>query len=184
VSSPTADVSVRVAWADDAPAIAEVQLRAWPELYAGVLPADAFPTGPEAVAAAASAWRESFTKPGDARNRVLVALERNRVAGFAITGPASDPDCDPVADGELQELTIDPVDRRHGHASRLLQAAADTMVADRFTRAVTWAMATDDALRSFLTEAGWAADGAHRELDLDGSGTTTVKQVRLHTALT
>ncbi len=79
---------------------------------------------------------------------------------------------------------MDPADRGHGHASRLLQAAADTMVADRFARAVTWAMATDDALRTFLTEAGWAADGAHRELDLDGSGTTTVKQVRLHTALT
>ena len=114
---------------------------------------------------------------------MLVALERNRVVGFAITGPASDPDCDPVADGELQELTLDPGERGKGHGSRLLQAAADTLVADRFTRAVTWAMATDDALRSFLTEAGWAADGAHRELDLDGSGATTVKQVRLHTAL-
>ena len=143
-----------------------------------------FPSGPEAVDAAAAAWRESLVKPGDARNRVLVALERNRVVGFAITGPASDPDCDPVADGELQELTLDPGERGRGHGSRLLQAAADTMVADRFTRAVTWAMATDDALRKFLTDAGWAADGAHRELDLDGSGTTTVKQVRLHTALT
>lgn len=184
MSSPTADVSVRIAWADDAPAIADVQLRAWPELYGALLPAETFPSGPEAVAAAAAAWRDSLSKPGDARNRVLVALERNRVTGFAITGPASDPDCDPISDGELQELTVDPADRGHGHASRLLQAAADTMVADRFARAVTWAMATDDALRTFLTEAGWAADGAHRELDLDGSGTTTVKQVRLHTALT
>jgi hypothetical protein len=57
------------------------------------------------------------------------------------------------------------------------------MVADRFTRAVTWVLATDDDLRRFLTEAGWAPDTAHRELDLDGSGATVVKQVRLHTAL-
>ena len=183
MASPTADVSVRIAWADDAPAIAEVQLRAWPELYGGLLPADAIPTGPEAVEQAASAWRQSMSTPGDARNRVLVALERNRVVGFAITGPAGDPDCDPVADGELQELTLDPGERGKGHGSRLLQAAADTLEADRFTRAVTWTMATDDALRTFLTQAGWAADGAHRELDLDGSGTTTVKQVRLHTAV-
>jgi hypothetical protein len=48
---------------------------------------------------------------------------------------------------------------------------------------VTWAIATDDALRGFLSDAGWAPDTAHRELDLDGEGTTTVKQVRLHTAL-
>ena len=113
-----------------------------------------------------------------------MALERNRVVGFAITSPASDPDCDPIVDAELSEVTIDPAERGKGHGSRLLQAAADTLVADRFQRAVLWSMAGDDALRKFLTEAGWAADGAHRELDLDGSGTTLVKQVRLHTALT
>ncbi len=177
---PTADVSVRVAWADDAPAIAAVQVRAWPELYAGVLPPEAFPTDVEAVGAQ---WRQVLVKPADARHRVLVALERNRVVGFALTSPAVDPDCDPVADGELAEVTLDPPERAKGHGSRLLQAAVDTLVADRFTRAVTWVNAGDDALRTFLTEAGWAADSAHRELDLDGTGTTTVKQVRLHTAI-
>jgi len=183
VPSPSADVSVRIAWADDAAAIAAVQLRAWPELYGALLPPEAIPSGQEALEQASAAWRGSLTAPGDARNRVLVALERNRVVGFAITGPASDPDCDPIADGELQDLTVDPDERGRGHASRLLQAAADTMVADRFTRAVTWVLATDDALRGFLTEAGWAPDTAHRELDLDGTASTLVKQVRLHTAL-
>jgi GNAT superfamily N-acetyltransferase len=181
MSSPTADVSVRIAWADDARAIAELQLRTWREVYADLLPADALPDDVEATAAA---WKASLTRSGDARNRVLVALERNRVVGFAITSPASDPDCDPVVDGELAELTIDPTERGKGHASRLLQAAADTLRADRFDRAVLWSTIGDDALRTFLTGAGWAPDGAHRELDLDGAGTTLVKQVRLHTALT
>jgi ribosomal protein S18 acetylase RimI-like enzyme len=179
MSSPTADVSVRVAWADDAPAIAELQLRTWRDLYADVVATDALP---QDVEAAAAAWRASLTRPGDARNRVLVALERNRVVGFAITSPAGDPDCDPVVDAELSEVTIDPAERRRGHGSRLLQAAVDTMQADRFQRAVLWAMSNDDALRGFLVGAGWAPDGAHRELDLDGDGTTRVKQVRLHTA--
>jgi GNAT superfamily N-acetyltransferase len=178
MSSPTADVSVRIAWADDAAAIAELQLRAWREMYAGLVPAEALPTDAEAVAAA---WRSSLSGSKDARNRVLVALERNRVVGFAITTPATDPDCDPVVDAELMELTLDPGERGKGHGSRLLQAAVDTMRADRFTRAVLWSMATDDALRTFLAEAGWAPDTAHRELDLDGEGTTRVKQVRLHT---
>jgi GNAT superfamily N-acetyltransferase len=180
---PSADVSVRIAWADDAPAIAEVQLRAWPELYGALLPPEAIPSGPQAVEQAAAAWRGSLSAPGDARNRVLVALERNRVVAFAITGPAADPDCDPVGDGELQDLTVDPAERGRGHGSRLLQAAVDTLVADRFTRAVAWVLAADDDLREFLTQAGWAPDTAHRELDLDGSGATLVKQVRLHTAL-
>ncbi|MEI5673649.1 MULTISPECIES: GNAT family N-acetyltransferase [unclassified Nocardioides] len=183
MTTPGPDVSVRVAWADDAPAIADLQLRAWPEMYGGLVPADALPSGPEATAQAAELWHGALTRPRDARHRVLVALERNRVCGFAITGPAADPDCDPVADGELSELTVDAAERGKGHGSRLLQAVADTMVADRFTRAVTWAVASDDRLRSFLVEAGWAADGAHRELDLDGEGSTLVKQVRLHTAL-
>ena len=77
---------------------------------------------------------------------MLVALERNRVVGFALTSPAVDPDCDPVADGELAEVTLDPAERAKGHGSRLLQAAVDTLAADRFTRAVTWVNAGDDAL--------------------------------------
>jgi GNAT superfamily N-acetyltransferase len=183
VSSPTADVSVRIAWADDAEAIASVQLRTWPSVYGELVPPEAIPSGPEAEVEVADAWRRSLSSPGDARNRVLVALERNRVCGFAITCPAADPDADPVADAELRELTVDPRERGHGHGSRLLQAAADTMTADRFTRAVTWVSASDDALRGFLTAAGWAPDGAHRELQLDDTGDVAMKQVRLHTSL-
>ena len=48
---------------------------------------------------------------------------------------------------------------------------------------MTWLTSTDDMLREFLAGAGWAPDGAHRELDLHGDGTVLVKQVRLHTAL-
>lgn len=182
MSSPTPgpDVSVRVAWADDAPAIAGVQLRAWQQLYADLVPADALPTDADATA---EHWRRSLARPTDARQRVLVALERNRVVGFAITLPATDPDCDPVTDGELAEVTLDPAERGRGHGSRLLQAAVDTLQADRFTRAVTWLGADDDALRRFLTEAGWAPDGAHRELALDDEGSTSVKQVRLHCSI-
>ena len=179
MSSPTADVSVRVAWADDAEAIAAIQARAWTTSYAGLVPA----AGDLREADFAQLWRDALTRPADARHRALVALERNRVVGFAITTPATDPDCDQGTDGELMELTVDAAERGKGHGSRLVQAAVDTLVSDRFTRAVTWLIADDDELRSFLTESGWAPDGAHRTLDLDGSGTTQVKQIRLHTAL-
>ena len=179
--SPTADTSVRVAWADDARGIAEVQVAAWRTAYADLLP----PGVVDSMAAddVAAAWHASLTNAKDARNRALVALERNRIVGFAITGPAADPDCDPVADGEIAELTVLPDERSKGHGSRLLQACVDTLVADRFTRAVLWLASTDDALREFLTQAGWAPDSAHRELDLHGDGTVTVKQIRLHTTI-
>ena len=178
---PTADVSVRVAWADDAEAIAAVQARAWRQEYVDLLPPDVLAAvEPDALA---TAWRQSLSKPVDARNRVLVALERNSVRGFAITSPCPDPDADPVADGEVSELTVDPDHTREGHGSRLLQACADTLRADRFTRAVLWLNSTDDVRREFVGAAGWAPDGAHRELDLRGDGEVQVKQVRLHTDL-
>lgn len=179
--TPTADVSVRVAWADDAEAIAGVQVKAWRQAYDGLLPHDVLAALDPGDFAAA--WAASLAKPKDARNRVLVALERNTVRGFAITSPSEDPDSDPIEDGEVAELTVDPDHTRHGHGSRLLQACADTLRADRFHRAVTWLNSTDDARREFLTTAGWAPDGAHRELDLRGDGEVLVKQVRLHTDL-
>lgn len=179
---PTADVSVRVGWADDATSIAAVQVRAWRQEYADLLPAEVL----DALDADefAAAWEASLNSPQDARNRVLVALERNTVRGFAVTGPAADPDADPVADGEISELTVDPEQTRHGHGSRLVQACADTLRADRFTTALVWLNSDDDVRRAFLTGAGWAPDGAHRELDLHGDGSVRVKQVRLHTDLT
>lgn len=181
MNTPAADVSVRVGWADDARAIAEVQVRAWRASYAELLPAELLDA--MQVDEVSEGWHAALTRPADARNRVMVALEANLVVGFALTGPAWDPDTDPIADGELADLTIVPDRQRAGHGSRLMQACMDTLVADRFTRALTWVNSTDDALRAFLTEAGWAPDGAHRELDLRGDGSLRVKQVRLHTAL-
>jgi ribosomal protein S18 acetylase RimI-like enzyme len=175
------DVSARVAWAEDATAIAAVQVRAWRTSYVDLLPGEVLAA--LEVEEIAEAWRAALARPPDARQRVLVALERNLVTGFVVTGPATDPDSDPVATGEMSDLVVDPHKRGAGHGSRLLQAAADTLRADRFTRAVTWLAAADDVLRAFLTMAGWGPDGAHRTLDLAGDGSTTVKQVRLHTSL-
>ena len=181
--SPTADVSVRVAWEADAAAIGAVQVRGWARDLGDRVGPDALPA-PEEVA---EAWRGAMAHPQDARNRVLVALERNRVVGFAVTTPAPDPDCDPIADGELAELVVAPGEEGQGHGSRLLQAVADTLRADRFGRAVTWVVSTDDARRRFLEGAGWGADGAHRELALpdadDVADAAPLKQVRLHTSL-
>src|SRR3954464_9128031 len=102
VSTPTADVSVRIAWADDAEAIAAIQARAWATSYAGLVPA----AGELREGDFAQLWRDALTRPADARHRAPVALDRARVVGFAITTPATDPDCDGVTDGELMELTV------------------------------------------------------------------------------
>ena len=176
-----ADVSVRIAWAQDADGIAAVQLRAWQQRYDDLLPRLLAERGldPDDHALA---WRQSLGRPPEARRRALVALQHDRVVGFALTGPATDPDTDPAVDGELGEFTVDPGRTREGHGSRLLQACVDTLQADGFARVTCWIDSTDDELRAFLTGAGWAPDGASREL-ADEAGAGAVKQVRLHTAI-
>jgi ribosomal protein S18 acetylase RimI-like enzyme len=178
---PVADVSVRLAWGEDADAIGRLQVRAWQEGYDGLVPADVLADLP--ADAFADRWRRSITRPRDARERVLVALDRAIVRGFVATAPGQDGDANPAADGEIVELVVDPDYRDVGHGSRLLHAAIDTLRADRFERATIWLNATVDDLRTFLVEQGWAPDGGHRELDLYGDGAVVVKQVRLHTAV-
>ncbi len=164
MSGDTADVSVRVAWAQDAPAIAAVQLRAWQQRYDALLPQLLAERGldPETHAAA---WQESLTRPPEARHRALVALERVRVVGFALTGPATDPDADPAVDGELGEFTVDP-----GHRGRVMARGCCRRLStpSRPTGSPgssAGSTATDDGTRAFFTSAGWAPDGASRELD-------------------
>lgn len=174
-----ADVSVRIAWAEDVPAIARLQVAHWRTSYGDAAPAELLRD--DAEEAVADQWRASLRRPPDARNRVLVALEHDRVTGLAVTGPSTDPDRDPGPDGEISELLVAEADRRTGHGSRLLQAAVDTLVADGFSVALLWLGTEADEARRFVTDAGWQADGAFRELAApDGS---QLRQVRLHTAI-
>jgi GNAT superfamily N-acetyltransferase len=180
-AQPTAVAdSVRLAWPAEAAAIADVQRRVWtaelaPDVAAEVL---------SGVSAAemTTAWHQAIARPPQARFRVLVAVEESRVVGYATTVPGGDPDAVAATDGEVQEFAVDPPARRRGHGSRLLNACADTLRADGFSRARWWVASTDDDLRRFLTGAGWAADGSSREIgseDVD----VRLRQVRLHTDL-
>ena len=175
----SADVSARLAWPDDASAMAQIQVEAWRRNYAELISsADLAALDPEQLA---ERWAMTISSPKEARMRVLVALERADVRGFTLVHPSYDPDSNQIADGEIGEFIIDPEHQREGHGSRLLQAAVDTFTADKFTRAVWWVGSTDDALRRFVSESGWEPDGAHRELAADDG--STVKQIRLHTSL-
>lgn len=177
------DRSVRVAWVADAPAMARTQARAWRTSYRDLLPRlvlDDLDT--EALA---ERWAQDLRRPPAAAHRALVALEADRVAGFAATGPSDDPDAEPGRDAEMTLLVVDPDRTGQGHGSRLLSAVADTARADGFTRVTTWVFATDDAMRAFLQSAGWAPDGAHREMvvDAEDAEADPVHQIRLHTSL-
>ena len=96
--------------------------------------------------------------------------------------PSQDDDADASTDGAIEVFVVDPAAQHRGHGSRLLNACADTLRADGFDRACFWVNAGDDTLRRFLTAAGWAADGATREIGAEDES-VRLKQVRLHTNL-
>jgi GNAT superfamily N-acetyltransferase len=177
-ADPHAD-SVRLALPAESWDIAAVQRRVWdvsaePESRALLDSLD--------LDTMAAAWHGAITRPPEARFRVLVAVAEGRVVGLATTLPSQDPDADRATDGAIEELLVDPAARQRGHGSRLVNACVDTLRADGFVRARHWLRADDDVRRAFLTAAGWAPDGAHREIGSDDDA-IRVKQVRLHTAI-
>jgi ribosomal protein S18 acetylase RimI-like enzyme len=161
---------VRPAREADAASLARVQVASWRCGYAGIIP-DALLaelTGDEAETVWRDRWREAI---GPAPPRAVV--------GFVSAGPATDADRWPGTDGELYELRVAPGQTGHGHGSRLLHAAADTLAQDGFHTVAMWVLAADSALRQFLELAGWAADGARSELDVGA----LVPALRLHTRI-
>ncbi|MEL4503981.1 GNAT family N-acetyltransferase [Luteococcus sp. H138] len=186
---PTAP-SVRLAMPAEALQIAEIQRRVWAadEMERRALDeidADQM----------AEVWHQAITRPPLAHFRVLVATQaygqaepgseqgstrqRTKVCGFVAIGPSDDPDADPT-DSLVAEFCVDPLLTGQGHEDRLMHAAVNTMQADGYQRATWWLRSTDDELRQWLTEVGWAPDGAHREVGTP-DGVLRVKQIRLHT---
>ncbi|NNG19582.1 GNAT family N-acetyltransferase [Naumannella sp. ID2617S] len=182
MSEPRPD-SVRLALPREAADIAALQRRVWAaELgdRAEVL------LGQLDLATMTEAWQRSIERPPLAAHRVLVAVAANdgrsgpdRVVGMAATMPSDDPDATAGTDGMIGEFLIDPAARGAGHGSRLLNACIDTLRADGFEIVNWWVTSTDDVLRKFLTDSGWAPDGSHREIGADDES-VRIKQVRLH----
>ncbi len=160
---PVADASVRLATPADASAIGSVQSHLWRELYAGVLPADVI-AGFEARAFA-DVWVSSLASPPSGTHRALVACSGLEVVGFVAVGPSLDPDATDV-DSEVLVLGVTSGSRRHGHGSRLVNAAADTARGAGFGRLRAWvpqAASSPSELAVFLASAGFETDGAVRD---------------------
>lgn len=176
-----ADVSVRPARPEDAAELAAVTYAGWTGPYAALLPEGAAASLRED--ALADEWRAAADAAPTPRHLVLVAVEADRVVGYAVTAPAADPDsagADDVA--EVLDLVVHPDHQRAGHGSRLLAAATD-LLRERGVRGLTsWAAASDAPRAAFLRSAGLDADGATRVLD-SGPGSRGVEQVRFSASL-
>lgn len=179
-----ADRSVRPAVPSDAVAISRIQARALRELLGGAAVAGssdalagsgagsgadgAADLGAIDGAALADRWEATLSAPAPAGCATLVALHASAVAGFAVVVPApalEAPGGPLEAGAEIAELLIDPDFQRSGHASRLLQAIADTSGAATLR---IWARALDEPRIRLLESAGFGPAGLRRSLVVEG----------------
>lgn len=175
----TADVHVRPAQPDEAADIARVQALAWRTAYRDLLPADVLDGWDEA--AAAESWRAAVATPPTPGHRVLVALERTTVVGFAAYAPAElseGEESSPTGPtNEVVALLVEPRWGRRGHGSRLLAAVADLSRDGGAARLQMWVPEADRVTTSFLESAGWERDGWARTLDTGGA---PLREIRWH----
>ncbi|MDU0968552.1 MAG: hypothetical protein E7A62_03280 [Actinomycetaceae bacterium] len=181
------DRSVRFAVVEDAGALGAVQAASMAEAVRAGLDDPTAPIAFDADQIAAS-WREGIAHPPSRTHRVLVALERATVSGFAAIGPfAADieitpdgPMGDQLPDIEIVALEIDPPVRDFGHADRLINAIGDTTRAMGAKRVAAWAVVGDDFFTELLAGAGFAPAGVARTLDV---GERTITQHLWYTDL-
>jgi GNAT superfamily N-acetyltransferase len=176
----TADVHVRPARPDDAEDIARVQALAWRTAYRDLLPPEVLDGWDET--AAADSWRAAVTTPPTPGHRVLAALERTAVVGFAAYGPAELSDGEPASPAgptnEIIALVVEPRWGRRGHGSRLLAAVVDLSRDDGVARLQMWVPEGDRVTTRFLESAGWERDGWARTLETGGR---PLREIRWHT---
>jgi len=174
-AGPLAEATARIARLSDAPAVGLVQASVWRSAYGNVVAKEVVDQfdGPSF----ARVWRDSLSSAPSPRHVLLVACSGDQVVGFAAVGPCVDADATETS-GEVLVLGVHPDARRHGHGSRLLNAAVDTLRGKGFDTVATWILVTHEATRAFLVDAGLNPDGAYRDRVIDVDG-TVAREVRL-----
>ncbi len=167
---------VRLARTSDVDDVARVQVAAWREAYADLLP--------KAVLDALDAdeiafeWGRALLTATD--HRLLAAIDADGVlVGASAIGPATDPDLTEGQRprwGEISLLVVDPTRRGQGHGSRLLTAAVDHLRDAGCDAVAMWIPLADEPMRAFLTSAGFGPDSAHRDRE---TGDGPLREVRL-----
>jgi GNAT superfamily N-acetyltransferase len=167
-------VTVRPATLEDAPALGRVHVRAWRAAYRGQMPDDYLDgLRPEDRAAG---WERGLRRDRD-QDPVLVAERDSEVVGFALVGPAEEPE----GAGELYAINVDPDHWGTGAGRALLAAAEAELARLGYAEAVLWVLPGNQRARRFYQIAGWATDGTERTAEVQG---VVVPEVRYRRRLT
>jgi ribosomal protein S18 acetylase RimI-like enzyme len=168
-------LEVRHAVPDDAPAIADVHVRAWQVAYRGLIPDETLDR--LSVEQREEAWRQAMT--GEECPAVYVAVKDGAVVGFcAAAAPARDVYAGPDV-AEIGAIYVEPDLRRSGVGRALMNVALDDLRAAGWRSVTLWVLAENERALRFYGQYGFEPDGA--ETAHEGSGE---REVRLRAPLT
>jgi ribosomal protein S18 acetylase RimI-like enzyme len=154
-SERPAGVRIREAEPADAPALAELHVRAWRGAYRGQL-SDEFLDGLR-VEDWLERHRRALEQPPP-ELRTWVAEDGARIVGFAVTGRSEDGDADERV-AEVYAIYLDP-ERVGTGLGRVLFEHSVRDLADRgFETATLWVLESNARARRFYERAGWRLDG-------------------------
>ena len=152
-------VRIRPAEPADAHQIAEVHVRGWQWGYRDLLPADVLDS--LSVERREQGWVEILSSlPSGAT--VFVALEADRIVGFAGVGPSRDDDA-PEAAGELSSLYIEEEVAGTGAGRALMDAAITFARSSGYRELTLWVLERNARARRFYEAGGLRPDGSAKQ---------------------
>ncbi|MES2990507.1 MAG: GNAT family N-acetyltransferase [Pseudomonadota bacterium] len=151
------------ATAEDARAIAQIQVDAWRAAYVGIVPDEYLAA--MSVDERETTWREAIAA---GRPELLVARRDDRVIGWVSFGASRAKDAPPEV-GELWAIYLDPQHIATG-TGRALWAATRARLAERgFTSVILWVLTGNARAIRFYEKAGFSLDaGSAQRFTLGG----------------
>ncbi|MBP6011908.1 MAG: GNAT family N-acetyltransferase [Alphaproteobacteria bacterium] len=146
-------MSIRLARPEDAPRLASVHITAWLETYRGIMPDKVLDE--LSLGRSTEGWSKRLAAVPN-RQAVFVACnDEEQVIGFAAAGPKRLPEL--PSDGEIFAINLINSAKRKGYGLRLMQTAAEHLIANNFEAIGLWVLERNQAARAFYERLGGAA---------------------------
>ena len=156
-------MTVRLAVAADAPAVASVHVRSWQNAYRGLIPDSVLDN--LSVEARTASWERGISS-----GTVWVGLVDDEIAGFAAAGPSRDAD----APFELYAIYLLPSAWGTGLGLALAQAALAGQ-----QDVIVWVLEDNKRARRFYERLGFRVDGTTKTQTV---GSAVLSEIRYRTA--
>jgi GNAT superfamily N-acetyltransferase len=137
-----------------------VHVRSWQAAYRGIFADELL----DSLRPEDRVSRYTLDRRGPDDARTVIAVERERVLGFATVGRSRDEDVAEAA--ELYALYVDPSAWGAGVGRLLMRRVYDRFAELGVDRAILWVLTDNERAQRFYRADGWAADGSRREEDV------------------